>query len=538
MLPAFFRKTILVILSIVLFFGVVISPSHAATSLNTNPDVPNTFHNKTQVVLIELSSALMCQLVGIDIINPTQSCLGVDTTTDKIGYLSSSSRPRVGGALGTLTNMISMTYKLPVKTTDYTSYLASNFGIVKPVYAQSTGFDKLSALMNIWQKVRDLVYLGFVVIFVILGFGVMLRVKLDARTVMTIQNQIPKIILYLILITFSYAIAGLLIDAMWVVTYTGINIISDEVPPCREGGSLATVATNNLMNTPFRFLNQTLTCVLNGEIGINDIAGKVGQTVGDIVTTMLFSVLGIDPDTSCGITNPKGCIHAFLSFLVGVVASLAIVIAILVQLFRLWLNLLKSYLFTILYTIMGPIWILAGLMPGNTNFGFSAWVRRMLFGLSIYPATILLLLLATVLVSDPNISNPNINNTFVPPLIANPAIPNNMGFLIALGVILLAPQVIEMMREVFKAPPSKYAPAIFQALGTGLRPATAVPRTSWKHLTKPADLASGRPAGTVRRVLQGPPVTTTNQYGHTVVDWSKTGPRYKIMNMILGDGAK
>ena len=47
---------------------------------------------------------------------------------------------------------------------------------------------------------------------------------------MTIQNQIPKIIISLILVTFSFAIAGFLIDLMWVSIYVVINLMSQADP--------------------------------------------------------------------------------------------------------------------------------------------------------------------------------------------------------------------------------------------------------------------------------------------------------------------
>ena len=63
----------------------------------------------------------------------------------------------------------------------------------------------------------------------------MLRIKIDPRTVMTIQNQIPRVIICIILITFSYAFAGAMIDVMWAVTYMGVNKITQTVNPQLAG---------------------------------------------------------------------------------------------------------------------------------------------------------------------------------------------------------------------------------------------------------------------------------------------------------------
>src|SRR3989338_1210096 len=55
--------------------------------LNTNPDVPQNFHTYSQSVFIEIASALFCQIIGTDPINPSSKCLGVDPETQKIGFV-------------------------------------------------------------------------------------------------------------------------------------------------------------------------------------------------------------------------------------------------------------------------------------------------------------------------------------------------------------------------------------------------------------------------------------------------------------------
>src|SRR3989338_11081239 len=126
-----------------------------------------------------------------------------------------------------MSNMISMLYAPPIHTSDYFQSLANNFGIVKNANAQTkgTGFDGLKPLQNLWEAFRNIVYLLFVIVFVVIGLAIMLRIKIDPRTVMTIQNQIPKIIIGILLVTFSFAIAGFLVDIMWILTNLIFGII-------------------------------------------------------------------------------------------------------------------------------------------------------------------------------------------------------------------------------------------------------------------------------------------------------------------------
>src|SRR3990172_12628792 len=54
-------------------------------------------------------------------------------------------------------------------------------------------------------------------VMIVIGFLIMFRRQIDPHTVISIQNALPRIVLTLILITFSYAIVGLLIDLMYVI---------------------------------------------------------------------------------------------------------------------------------------------------------------------------------------------------------------------------------------------------------------------------------------------------------------------------------
>src|SRR3989338_9194661 len=216
------------------------SQAHSASSgqanypvANTNPDVPNNLHNWTQNVMIEVMSALTCQLAGVDPINPQQGCLGIDSKSGKIGFLPSAvSGQANGGAIGFMGNMIATLYTPPLHTSDYFQNLAQNFGISKKTYAQNTGagFQGLTPLIGVWSAFRNIVYLFLVIVFVVIGLAIMLRVKIDPRTVMTIQNQIPKIIIGILAVTFSFAIAGFLIDLMWVFIYLIFGIFSGMSP--------------------------------------------------------------------------------------------------------------------------------------------------------------------------------------------------------------------------------------------------------------------------------------------------------------------
>jgi hypothetical protein len=120
-----------------------------------------------------------------------------------------------------------------------------------------------------------------------------------------------------------------------------------------------------------------------------------------------------------------------------------------------------------MYTLLGPFYIFLGLVPGTTSFGFEAWIRYMASGLSMFPATIFIFLTGVIVANNDAMNTASATDKFIPPLVGNPAIANNFGMLIALGAILIAPEVANMMRNVFKAQPSKYTGQILQGAGIG-----------------------------------------------------------------------
>lgn len=287
------------------------SPTQQSIFSNTNPDVPKNLHTFTQNVMIEVMSAVICQVSGIDITNTSQGCLGIDPKTQKIGFVKGG-----GGLIGVLQTSIITLYTPPLHTVDYFKYLASNFGIAKKSYAATSndlGFNSITPLQNVWLASRNVAYLFFVIIFLIIGIGVMLRIHIDPRTVMTIQNQIPKIIIAIVLVTFSFAIAGLLIDVMYIVSYLLLGIIASSDPHMASNVVFNLVRSTNpfdAANTATTIVNPT-DCPLNGQFGLhfcfnglpdlayqpanlvnNFVASMFDNGPGHLVATVLGAILG------------------------------------------------------------------------------------------------------------------------------------------------------------------------------------------------------------------------------------------------------
>lgn len=444
-----------------LFFLTPVSLAQSSTPPRTNVDanVPNNLHNWTQSVMIEVLSSLSCQITGIDPINTKQGCLGVDKKNGKIGFLPS---PQTGGAIGFMGNMISALYTPPAHTSDYIQNLAQNFGITKKIYAQQTGtgFDGLRPLLPLWTIFRNIAYLIFVIVFVAIGLAIMLRVKIDPRTVMSIQNQIPKIIIGILLITFSYAIAGFLIDMMWVLIYliyetlsqaTGVDILNP-----------VTIQNNN----PFGALGvgYIWDIILKASYGIGVIIssllnGGTGIGVGSMINGLILGVPGMIMGWF-GL-NPVG---AILGTLGGIVAGLIIGIAILVSLFRLWFALLTAYVYILIGVVLAPLWIIGGIVPGSP-INVSGWLKNLGANLLAFPATVGMFMLGKVFMEQFGKPQAPGVQSFTPPFIGNPGDLSLIGALIGLGIILMTPNIVTMLKTALKV--AKIETGLGKAFGPG-----------------------------------------------------------------------
>lgn len=509
--------------------------SFLQTSVSNNTgNFQTNLHTWTQDVMIEVIAAMDCQLTGIDPINAKEKCLGINEKSHQIGYATEN-----GGLLGVVTQGITFLYMTPVTTThDYISYVEHSFGLSKPAYAAASascnpafgiGFCGLSPLTQIWSIFRDFVYLLFAFVFVVVGLGIMLRVKIDPRTVMSVQNQIPKIIISLILVTFSLAIAGLLVDLMYVVTAVVLNLFIPALPNFANttGGStsllsmnsvesqnvigyfmslystkgvpLITGATGGLVNSGFWNLwigganavsvfsrgvfpgepwDSILGFTANGTLafmGRNFGLGGLFQLALSLLQLggMLAPVgLGITGNANLGALAQVinwGVMFTSLSLMDG--GSLGSLIGLIIIPIALLLALFRI-LISLIKAYIG-ILLKTALAPfiivmgvfPGENNGFIGWLKGMVADLAIFPVTLFLLLLGEVFTTQFG-NGPQGGVLFVPPLIGA-SNPAILGPMISLGILFIIPNASQLISEAIKAPQNKALGGVGKSLGAG-----------------------------------------------------------------------
>jgi hypothetical protein len=241
-----------------------------------------------------------------------------------------------------------------------------------------------------WRASRDISYGLFVLVALILAFMIMFRVKIAPQIVISAQTALPKIFIAVVLVTFSYAIAGFIIDFMYVV----IGLIS----------LLATRFFPGNYNAEPVMIFNTLTLGTPLNLGIN--FGVIGLFIVYLILFFLSAVLvmalsvsllgslltGAVTITAIIALIPSG--FPLLLLLIFLIIFLIVFIILLWMFLKTVFMLFKAYAGVILLTIFAPFQILIGtLVP---SLGFGRWLRSFVANLSVFVVTGFLFLLAFI----------------------------------------------------------------------------------------------------------------------------------------------
>ncbi len=332
-------------------------------------------------------------------------------------------------ALGSANRMIASIYQnKPVDLSLWIKDAGQTLGFVpKQAHAQGVGFKGLAAVLPIWKAFRNISYLFLAIVMVAIGFMVMFRKKIDPKTVVTVQNALPNIVITMLLITFSYAIAGLMIDIMYLVIIFGVNIL---VP--LDQGIFKTGLFKADQNTASQLMTGNMFTLLGQMIW--------GAT-GAFDDLLRYLIAG----------NPQNWLQGLGAVGAGVLATPFIVVilavAILFGYIRIIFLLGGAYINIIISVIFAPLLILMDAIPGNQSF--VSWFNNLLADLAVFPITIILLLIGLILTGQNQVELWN------PPLvgITSTATNANAGALglIGLGMLFIIPTIAGNLKEALKA---------------------------------------------------------------------------------------
>lgn len=427
----------------------------------------------SQIVLLDLYSRINGDEDWSDPVDVIKKLIMYDEKNGKAIARIPKEPVSSNGIIGQMSNFIGLAYKSPpVSFSNYLADIRQNIeehGIVKPAYAQGAGFgfNNLLPVIDIWRAFRNVAYFVFILVFVLYGFMIMFRMKINPQNVATFQSAIPKIVLTLILITFAYAIAGFMIDLMYVI----FNLI------------LSVFQTSGLITSS----DHLAVKVASGQAGIFASWAVLSFISSWFVPSALINVL----------TNLPGALSVVLDILLtvsglGLIVRIIIFIAVGYSIVKLIFKLFEAYIAVIIQVIFSPLILLQDVLPGSDAFG--GWLRNIVANLSVFPVTMIMFLLSYIFMIQPfvgdivvfgiNLGNlgpvagvqnlQSASTGFNMPLIGGfgtglGANVNSASILAVIGffILLMASKYVDMVKDALKVPPFKYGTAIGESLNYG-----------------------------------------------------------------------
>ncbi len=401
---------------------------------------------KRDKVIVGIYRASMCGLIG-------EACTDKPNDGDK-----NFDKSLFGG----VAKLIAMPYANPPASGLYWVYSGlQNTGFIPKSYAAGIGFAALAPFQELWKVFRDISYTILVLVLIIIGFLIMFRVKINPQTIVSIENSLPRIVVSLLLITFSFAIAGFLIDLMYVIIALSVSILANNsVFPIDQA-----TQTQLLIGTPSNlfgkiFWNKDILGIGSALFSImpNFISVTVRLAVMGITVALLYRIEPLKQliKGDVGDGPPAGGLIRYLIAL-GVFSAVGIILASaapfilsvfilvttgLLVFFRIFFLLLVAYIRIIVMIIFAPFIILANAFPGINTF--SKWIKSLVADLLAFPIVIVMIILSSIIIHTSSNQTP----LWQPPFLFN-QVGSTFNVLIGIGILFMIPDVVKSIKQLF-----------------------------------------------------------------------------------------
>ena len=333
--------------------------------------------------------------------------------------------------------------------------ISSSFSIPVAKAQGGFGYTAINSIQKYWAGFRNMSYAVAVLITIIFAFMIMFRVKLNPQTVISIQSALPKIVVAIILATFSYAIAGFLIDLTYVVA-----------------GLFATL----LYSSGFAIPGKDLYGIYEQIIPNTTLLGNFYILGYMLWYWILFAIAII---VSFVATFTQLSLWGALASIVMVLVWVWLLVLCLWYAVKIPLVLIKNLISIYISIVTAPLQITVGaLVP---QIGFGQWFKKLTAELMVYPVTGLLLYLAlSTLLSSFAVNFRVFGEVFgtdpgklwAPSIIGSAADMSGLLWMVmSFGIIVLIPKVIELLKSIIMG--EKFS------FGTAMGEATGVARTAW-----------------------------------------------------------
>lgn len=366
-------------------------------------------------------------------------------------------------------NLLSLVFlsDRPISGISYVREKIQKLNLVSVANAQTIGFgfSALTVVQNMWIKFRDIAFGLFVLVAIVFAFMIMFRVKISPQLVISVQSALPKIIVALILVTFSYAIAGFLIDLMYLVIGL-VSLVTASLIPVTWYQTMQYKAAD-----VFNLL--TVGPITQGVGSSTASAGGIFGLLGLYLTPLILILLIVF--VVAAVIGAVG-VETVVAPVVAIIFLILIVIVVVILLWMaikiIW-GLLKAFANILLLTIFAPIQFALG--PLVPSFGFGKWVRSYVSNLSVFVVTGVLALFAWIFLNmawvlmftgpDLTLSSSGTTASPWPPLLGSGGSANLLFIGVSFVIFTLIPKANELIQSLLSGKPFAYGSGIGEAFG-------------------------------------------------------------------------
>lgn len=391
-----------------------------------------------------------------------------------------------GSAFGFVSDLITFPITNPPASGLYWAYsgLQSSGFVPKSYASEGIGFAAIKGYLKLWTVFRNISFMLIVLVLVFIGFMIMFKIKVNPQTIITLENSLPRIFIYLILITFSFAIAGFMIDLMYlIITLFVSQITTINIPDFQAkdtimyinkytGASFADIMPG--VGSEFFDVGKSFLNILPGivqdflRLAVSGIATFLLQKwslPAEMLQKAIDATTGIGGSAGGGVTiGPLGggsveaginvgnlakwigLLGEFFIFILIFPIMAPLIVAFIIfltlfgLLFRVFFLLLKTYIKILLYIIFAPLYLLTGMFPGQNAFW--KWFKNLGVNLLTFPVIVVLIMIGEVIMKI-NIQQ---NQFWAPPFLYG-IDAKAFSVILGIGIILLIPDLIKAMRQ-------------------------------------------------------------------------------------------
>lgn len=477
---------VLLFLSIIYIVKPVIASAKSPKMTPTATPAPSptiTRINPEQLLNYEYNKKYINNTLGLLSIMHLSTCIVIGEKCQPENTHASLSTPQddsslgpfyKDGLLGVANNLLASAYAYPPASLSYSYYQSfSQLFSAPQAHAASggLGLTALSAFAFFWSLNRNITYCFIIICLSIIGLMTIFRHKIETNFVIQLDKVILRTVLVIVMITFSYAIAGLLIDLMYLLLLMIFSmakqsnlaqaqnveslfghVTADEIfryLTLQSDPNLLVQNFISLIPVDFRqvtegFLGNILSLQLYPSVssGLHDMATTIETSAG--ASLGISGSAEFDPGGAAAsiLSIPlSGLIGAALSgLLVRLILTVAVYFALLFLYFKILFILIGSYIEIVFSVILAPYLLIIDIFPGK-NYTVS-WLKRLVANIITFP------LLAVFFIVGASVTQAitSSTNAFLPPPLSGIS-RSVLGTIVGIGILLAIPGMIDRFKR-------------------------------------------------------------------------------------------